>query len=424
MIGIVLAAGEGTRMRPLTYTRPKVLLPVADRRLVDFSVAALLEAGVDELVVVTEYFAEKVERYLESRYGDDVNITFVRQGEPLGTAHAVYVAWTEVEPDDTVIVANGDMVYESRMVLEAVKEHSTVATMALVEVDDPSEFGVVSIDEDGFVSDLVEKPAPDEAPSNLANAGVYVLEPEFGEYLEEVKPSPRGEFEITDALLDAAEDKELRGVAYDGYWSDVGRPWDLLDANAWVLENEMPRPYVEGVVSENAVIEGPVWIEEGAEVGPGVVIKGPTYVGPGCEIGPNCYVRPATTFMADVRIGQAVEVKNSVIMEGTNVSHLSYVGDSVIGAGCNLGAGTVIANLRHDEKSVKVVVKGELEDTGRRKFGAVIADGVKTGINTSILPGRKLGPNSATAPGTVVRKNVPAGKMLVSGDQVFVDRRG
>ncbi len=424
MIGIVLAAGEGTRMRPLTYTRPKVLLPVADRRLVDFSVAALLEAGVNELVVVTEYFAEKVERYLESRYGDDVNITFVRQGEPLGTAHAVYVAWTEVEPDDTVIVANGDMVYESRMVLEAVKEHSTVATMALVEVDDPSEFGVVSIDEDGFVSDLVEKPAPDEAPSNLANAGVYVLEPEFGEYLEEVKPSPRGEFEITDALLDAAEDKELRGVAYDGYWSDVGRPWDLLDANAWVLENEMPRPYVEGVVSENAVIEGPVWIEEGAEVGPGVVIKGPTYVGPGCEIGPNCYVRPATTFMADVRIGQAVEVKNSMIMEGTNVSHLSYVGDSVIGAGCNLGAGTVIANLRHDEKSVKVVVKGELEDTGRRKFGAVIADGVKTGINTSILPGRKLGPNSATAPGTVVRKNVPAGKMLVSGDQVFVDRRG
>ncbi|MEO2241060.1 MAG: bifunctional sugar-1-phosphate nucleotidylyltransferase/acetyltransferase, partial [Euryarchaeota archaeon] len=378
-------------MRPLTRTRPKVLLPVADRRLVDFSIEALVRVGVERLVVVTEYRAEEVERYVEDRWGEEVELSFVRQGEPLGTAHAVYVAWREVDPDEPVLVTNGDLVFDPALVERTVKEHEGVASMALVEVDDPSEFGVVRL-EDGYVRELVEKPDPGEAPSNLANAGVYVLEPEFRRYLEEVRLSPRGEFELTDALLAAAREEEVRGVPQDVYWLDVGRPWDLLDANEWALRNVMGRPEVEGVVEEGVELRGPVWVAEGAVLKPGTVVEGPAYIGPGCELGPNCYVRPATTLVRDVRVGQAVEIKNSIVMEGTNVSHLSYVGDSVIGAECNLGAGTVIANLRHDERNVRVIVKGELEDTGRRKFGAVLGDGVKTGINTSILPGRKLGP--------------------------------
>ncbi len=422
MIGIVLAAGEGTRMRPLTRTRPKVLLPVADRRLIDFSIEALVRAGVERLVVVTEYKAGAVEEYVEDRWGGEVELSFVRQGKPLGTAHAVYVAWREIEPDEPVVVANGDLVFDPKLVERTVKEHEGVASMALVEVDDPSEFGVVEL-EDGYVRSLVEKPDPEEAPSNLANAGVYVLEPEFERYLEDVKLSPRGEFEITDALLTAAREEEVKGVPQDVYWSDVGRPWDLLDANEWALRNVMDRPEVEGIVEEGVELRGPVWVAEGAVLKPGTVVEGPAYIGPGCELGPNCYIRPATTLVGNVRVGQAVEIKNSIIMEDTNVSHLSYVGDSVIGAECNLGAGTVIANLRHDERNVKVVVKGELEDTGRRKFGAVIGDGVKTGVNTSILPGRKLGPYSATAPSTVVRKNVPEGKMLIE-DGVLVDWDG
>jgi len=423
MIGIVLAAGEGTRMRPLTKTRPKVLLPVADRRLIDFSIEAMKRIGVEHLVVVVEYLAEKVERYVKDRWGDSFELEFVRQGKPLGTAHAVYVAWREIEPDETVIITNGDLVFDSELLERAVREHEGVASMVLVEVEDPSEFGVARL-QDGYVVELVEKPKPEEAPSNLVNAGVYVAEPEFERFLERVKPSPRGEFEITDALLDAATKEGVPGISYDGFWSDVGRPWDLLDANAWALRNAMSRPEVEGVIEENVELRGPVWVAEDAILRSGAVVEGPAYIGPGCEIGPNCYIRPATTLVRDVRIGQAVEIKNSIIMEGTNVSHLSYVGDSVIGAKCNLGAGTIIANLRHDERNVKVVVKGELEDTGRRKFGAVLGDGVKTGINTSILPGRKLGPYSATAPSTVVRKNVPEGKMLVQGDQILVDWEG
>jgi bifunctional UDP-N-acetylglucosamine pyrophosphorylase/glucosamine-1-phosphate N-acetyltransferase len=421
MIGVVLAAGEGTRMRPLTRTRPKVLLPVADRRLIDFSIEALVSVGVERLVVVTEYRAEEVERYVEDRWGGEVELSFVRQGEPLGTAHAVYVAWREVDPDESVLVTNGDLVFDPALVERTVEEHEGIASMALVEVDDPSEFGVVRL-EDGYVRELVEKPDPGEAPSNLANAGVYVLEPEFGRYLEEVRLSPRGEFELTDALLAAAREEGVKGVPQDVYWLDVGRPWDLLDANEWALRNVMGRPEVEGVVEEGVELRGPVWVAEGAVLRPGTVVEGPAYIGPGCELGPNCYVRPATTLVGNVRVGQAVEIKNSIVMEGTNVSHLSYVGDSVIGAECNLGAGTVIANLRHDERNVRVVVKGELEDTGRRKFGAVLGDGVKTGINTSILPGRKLGPYAATAPGAVVRRNVPEGKMLV--DDVLVDWDG
>jgi bifunctional UDP-N-acetylglucosamine pyrophosphorylase/glucosamine-1-phosphate N-acetyltransferase len=165
-------------------------------------------------------------------------------------------------------------------------------------------------------------------------------------------------------------------------------------------------------VEEGVRILGPVHISEGARVRSGAYIEGPVVIGPGSDVGPNCYLRPSTSIGENVRVGNACEVKNSIVMDGTHVAHLSYVGDSIIGEGCNLGAGTITANIRFDKKNVRVNIKGKRIDSGLRKLGSIIGDDVQTGINVSLMPGVKVGSNSWIAPSLTVHEDVPASVFL------------
>jgi len=182
-------------------------------------------------------------------------------------------------------------------------------------------------------------------------------------------------------------------------------PWDLLHANE-LFVNALAEPSIEGDVHPSAVIDGILRLGPGSRILPGVFIEGNVIIGADCKIGPNCYIRGATSIGDRCHIGQAVEIKNSIILSGTSVGHLSYLGDSILGEGVNLGAGTIVSNLRHDGANHRSMVDGRLVDTGRRKFGAVIGDGVHTGIHTSIYPGRKLWPNTTTRPGQVVSRDL------------------
>ena len=149
-----------------------------------------------------------------------------------------------------------------------------------------------------------------------------------------------------------------------------------------------------------------MWLGQGSRVLPGVFIEGNVVIGRNCKIGPNCYLRGNTSIGEGCHIGQGVEIKNSIVMDHTGIGHLSYCGDSIIGRSVNFGAGTIIGNLRHDGANHRSMVGEELIDTGRRKFGSVVGDGVHTGINTSIYPGRKLWPGAETRPGEVVRRDI------------------
>ena len=183
-------------------------------------------------------------------------------------------------------------------------------------------------------------------------------------------------------------------------------PWDLLAIQERVMtvwEDE-----ISGEVHPATVIEGRLKLGKGSRILPGVYIEGNVVIGEGCKIGPNCYVRGSTSIGDNCHIGQSVEIKNSLILSGTNVGHLSYVGDSILGAKVNLGAGTIVSNFRHDGGNHISRVGKELVDTGRRKFGTVIGDGVHTGIGTLVYPGRKIGPGLFTLPGDVVRKDIRA----------------
>jgi bifunctional UDP-N-acetylglucosamine pyrophosphorylase/glucosamine-1-phosphate N-acetyltransferase len=178
------------------------------------------------------------------------------------------------------------------------------------------------------------------------------------------------------------------------------------------------------VVEQNVVLKGTVRLGEKSLIKSGCYIEGPVYIGVGSKIGPNTRIRPNTSIQDRVIVGTSCEIKNSLIMDGTKIPHQSYVGDSIIGESCNLGAGTITANIRFDEETLKMRVKGHVLDTGRKKLGVIMGDNVQTGINVSILPGVRIGPGSWLGPGTVISKDVRAGQLLLARQTYVRKRRG
>jgi len=390
MQAVVLAAGQGTRMRPLTESLPKPMLPVADRPLAAHAADAAIDGGATELVVVVGYEAADVRAFFDDEYRG-VPVTVARQERQRGTADAVRAAADHLEGPFAVL--NGDNIYSD---LGALFERRPA--VAAVRVEDPRSYGVLSTDGDR-VTGIVEKPS--DPPSSLANAGAYAFPAAAREWLD-VEESERGEHELTDVLARVIAEFDVTAVELER-WLDVGRPWELLEANEWQLEG-LERD-LRGDVADAADVRAGVVVEAGATVEPGTVVEGPVLIRSGARVGPNAYVRGHTLLGEDTRVGNGVEIKNSVVMAGTNVPHLSYVGDSVLGRDVNLGAGTNVANLRHDGADVRLTVKGERVSTGRRKFGIVAGDGAKTGINTSLNPGVTLSTGAHTGPGETVRRD-------------------
>lgn len=287
--------------------------------------------------------------------------------------------------------------------------HGGGTTLALRRLEDPENYGAVLLEGERVVK-LVEKPGRKVSP--LINAGIYVFSPEIFEAVRKTRKSRRGEYELTSSInLLVEEGKLVRGVEIGGLWEDVGTPWSYLDANRTALD--LMGEEIKGVVEDYVKIKGKVYLGEGSVIRSGSYIEGPVYIGENCIIGPNAYLRAYATIGDGCRVGSAVEIKNSIIMDNTKVPHLSYVGDSIIGRGCNLGAGTKVGNLRLDYGEVKMRIKGELTGTGRKKFGCVIGDNVKTGLNVMINAGRKIGNDSMIGPGVIVYHDVAPGSFIL-----------
>ncbi len=393
MKAILLAAGKGTRIRPLSDNRPKPMLPVVDRPLLAHTADAAIDAGATELILVVGYEADAVREYFGDTYRG-VPVSFAVQHDQAGTADAVAAARDHLD-DSPFAVLNGDNLYDPAAINQLFEAAPAVGA---IEVEDPRNYGVLET-ADGAVTNIVEK--PDNPPSTLANAGAYVFPAAAREWLS-VPTSERGEREITDVLARVLDRHTVTPVTFDD-WLDVGRPWELLEANERRLADL--ESDLAGEVSDDATIRGPVVVEEGATIEPGVVLDGPVLVRTGASIGPNAYLRGSTVIGENAHVGHAVEIKNSVLMRGATVGHLSYVGDSLLARDVNFGAGTTVANLRHDNAPIDVPVKGEPTSTGRRKFGVVVGPGVKTGINSSLCPGVKLSAGTTTKPGSVVARD-------------------
>jgi bifunctional UDP-N-acetylglucosamine pyrophosphorylase/glucosamine-1-phosphate N-acetyltransferase len=401
MKALILAAGEGTRLRPLTSNTPKPLLLVAGKPYLSHLFSSLKAAGIEDIALLVGFKSNRIkERYGEGS-SEGIRITYLEQKERLGTANAIGVA-EEVMNEDFVCI-NGDVVLSEKdivAVVEANRRHHGMI-MATVAVDDPTRFGVIE-ESQGKMVRIVEKPKV--APSNMINAGLFVFTPQVFDYIRKTSKSSRGEYEITDTLNMMAPTIDINIHRLQGPWMDVGRPWDLLKANEILMAGMERR--IEGVVEEGATLKGNVIVEKGALVRAGSYIEGPVYISAGCDIGPNCYIRPSTCLGKNVRIGASVEVKNSIVMNGTHIPHHNYVGDSIIGERCNFGAGTKVANLRFDNKSVKVSFKGDSIDAGIRKLGVIMGDDVKTGINSLIEPGTIIWERSIVGMGAIAKGEI------------------
>jgi bifunctional UDP-N-acetylglucosamine pyrophosphorylase/glucosamine-1-phosphate N-acetyltransferase len=296
-----------------------------------------------------------------------------------GTAYALYAARDFIDED--FILVYGDLFFDILNFSEIMDNENSIG---IVNVKDVSRYGEVLF-EGGYLKGIREKTG---FGSGFANAGIYHLKTTILDFIEGMEESERKEYELTDSLQRLNEEgkERVKVIPLKGYWNDIGYPWDYIDANMYMLNK------VKFAVGENT------------EIRDSAIIRKPAVIGEDCEIR-NCVIEESVVGNGCV-VGEFSVLKRSILMSNSKVPHLNYVADSVIAEGCNLGAGTKVANLRFDEANVKMNIKGKMVDSGRRKLGAIIGYNVKTGINVSIYPGVKISSGKCIEAESLVRRDV------------------
>ncbi|GGQ30515.1 glucose-1-phosphate thymidylyltransferase [Streptomyces mutabilis] len=326
MKALVLSGGSGTRMRPLTHTSAKQLVPVANKPVLFYVLEGIAEAGVTEVAVIVGDTEQEIRAAVGdgSRWGLDV--TYIRQDRPLGLAHAVATARPWLGSDDFVMYLGDNFLLGG--IAEQAREFRAsrpAAQIMLAQVPDPRAFGVATLDEAGRVTALEEK--PDDPKSDLALVGVYFFSPAIHEAVAAIKPSARGELEITDALQRLIEDgADVRSSVVSGYWKDTGNAMDMLEVNRSVLDRITLR--CDGAVDARSEIVGRVVVAEGATV-TGSRVVGPAVIGPGTTV-TGSYIGPFTSIAENCSVSDSA-IEYSIVLPGASIVGVRRIEASVIG---------------------------------------------------------------------------------------------
>jgi glucose-1-phosphate thymidylyltransferase len=327
MKALVLAGGKGTRLRPLTYTSAKQLIPVANKPILYYGLEALRAAGIREIGVIVGDTRAEVEAALGDGSRFDARLTFIHQQEPLGLAHAVLTA-REFLGNDPFVMYLGDNLIQHGVagVVERFRALEADALLLLKEVEDPRAFGVAELAADGSILSLEEKPA--RPRSNLALVGVYVFSPAIHRVIPTLRPSRRNELEITDAIQRLIEGGgRVHSHLHTGWWLDTGKKDDMLEANRVVLDEIQAR--CEGTLDAKSKIIGRVQLGPGSRL-VGSTVRGPVVIGAGCRL-TNTYVGPYTSISDDVTI-EGAEIEHSIVLDGSVIERPGCrIEDSLIG---------------------------------------------------------------------------------------------
>ena len=331
MKALILAGGAGTRLRPITHTRAKQLVPVANTPILFYGIRAMVDAGITEIGVIVGDTGPEVREALGDGSPFGASITYLPQDAPLGLAHCVLIA-REFLGDDDFVMYLGDNLLEQDLAafvgaFETARAAADppVAQILLKQVPDPHRFGIATLDGDGHVVALVEKPA--DPPSDLALVGVYLFDPTIHEAVRAIKPSPRGELEITDAIQWLiTSGHRVRTELLTGWWIDTGKLTPLLEANRLLLEKLEPR--IDGKVDELSTIDGRVVVEQGAEI-TNSTVRGPVAIGAGTRV-IDSFIGPFSAVGANCEVVNS-EIEHSVVMDDSQVLDIPRLEDSLIG---------------------------------------------------------------------------------------------
>lgn len=344
MKALVLAGGFGTRLRPLSCTRPKMLFPLANQTLLDWTLKNLSEGGVDTVVLAVNYMAEALVRYFgPTKF--DLGIIYSREERPLGTGGPIKKAADVLADDEPFMVLNGDIIsdIDYQRLVEYHKNKGGLATIALIQVPDPSRYGAVELDSDSRVLHFVEKPERGMAPSNLINAGIYVMEKEVLEYIPEGRKVSTEE-EVFPIL---AKEGNLFGFEGRGLWVDIGVPESYLEANTMILQK------LRGITSG-----------DGYDVHKSAKVLQPSFMGAGVAVGANSLIGPNTSISEHVHIGQGCRIENSIIFPGVTIGDYSSVRNAIIGENASI------------ERWVKIESGSLIGDYATISDGVTITQGV------------------------------------------------
>ena len=336
MKALVLAGGAGTRLRPITHTSAKQLVPVANKPILFYGIEALVDAGITDIGMIVGDTAEEITAAVGTGERWGANVTYIRQEAPLGLAHCVLIA-RDFLGDSPFVMYLGDNMLEARLrnfVEHFESDPDAAAQILLARVPDPQRFGVAEVDAAGDVVSLVEKPAVPK--SDLALVGVYLFTPAIHDAVADISPSGRGELEITDAiqwLIDHG--RRVRTKVLDGWWIDTGKLTPLLEANRLILEKI--EPSIDGEVDESSDIEGRVVVAAGAVV-KNSTVRGPSIIGEGTRI-VNSWIGPFTAIAANCEVLDS-EIEHSVMLEGGRIEGVARIADSLLGKDVEVTRGT------------------------------------------------------------------------------------
>lgn len=385
MKAVVLAAGEGTRLRPFTVSRPKVMIPIGNRPILEYVVRALAANGITEIILVVGYMKERIMSFFGngSRFG--VKISYCLQEKQLGTAHAALTVREHIK-EDFIMVA-GDNIIDAQVIHDLL-DHKDGLAMLVTDSEIPSKYGVVQI-EAGRVVDIIEK--PDKRVGNIINTGIYRLTPDIFEHME--RGVMAGKSGITHVLHACMPRLKIDAVRTTGRWMDAVYPWDLIRLNEYAFT--LSGQETSGTIESGVAMRGPVYIGAGSRIRTGCYIEGPVSIGEGCEIGPYVTIFPTTSIGNGVHIAPFSVVYNSIIMNNVSIGSHSHVSRAVIDDGCRimtgLSAPSGMAQVRVEDDFFKV-----------EKAGSMVGEFSQIGSKVVLSPGTIIGASSRVCDGAKV----------------------
>ena len=390
MKAVVLAAGEGMRLRPLTVSEPKVMIPVANRPILEYVVDALVKNDVREIVMVVGYRKERIMSHFEDGKKFGARIEYVVQEKQLGNGHALLSAKDRLSSE--FMVLPGDNIVDRRAVGDLLRSGSCPSAL-VVESENPSKYGVVTLDK-GTIKDVVEK--PQELISNIILTGMYCLSDKIFQFIEQCIAD--GEYGLSNAVQLSLGSHPVTPVFSDGLWIDAVYPWDLLELNAAALENLAVK--TSGKIESQVMISGPVGIGEETVIRAGTTIYGPVLIGDGCDIGPNVTIFPSTSIGNSVTIEPYTMVKNSVLMSNCSIGAHSYLSHCVLGYGVKSQS-----HLMAPGSEAYVNVADEFYKVPH--MGSILGEDTTFGTGVAVEPGTIVGAGCKVSSGAKITRNLP-----------------